>query len=328
MVAIKNVEGRRFAAIVAVVIAAVVILIVIRLGQRPVRPSEQARATEEAVDRSRNEAGIERWAERIDPSDKTSLPKHVRDRTTGIEMVLIPAGSFSMGSPSTDKGHARNETPQHTVVITRPFYLGRYEVRQSEFVRVMEWNPSNVKGDDLPVEMVSWNQVAGPDGFLDRANSRVGLPAPDDALLRLPTEAEWEYACRAGTVGIYSFNRPVTIDLANYDDTESEAAGSYERRTTRPVDTYDPNPWGLHNMHGNVHELCADVFDAEFYADPLATAPDPQRRLIDDLRPSRVIRGGSWIDGPGALRSASRGRISADGRYSSVGFRVCRTAIP
>jgi len=226
--------------------------------------------------------------------------KAYRDPTTGMEFVLIPDGKFLMGSPLSQRNRLSDEG-QHEVVITRPFYMGKYEVTQAQWRAIMGNNFSEFQGcDDCPVERVSWNDVQE---FLRRLNERAEITG-----YRLPTEAEWEYACRAGSQAAYYFgDDPGGLgSFAWY----GENSGS----KTHPVGQKRPNAWGLYDLHGNVWEWCQD-----WYGDY------PSGSLSDPTGPGsgkyHVVRGGSWNYDARGTRCASRLRL-APGLFSSIGFRV------
>jgi formylglycine-generating enzyme required for sulfatase activity len=234
---------------------------------------------------------------------KTPAPA-ARERMTnsiGMEFVLIPAGSFMMG----DDGESAydDEKPRHRVTISQPFYLGKYEVTQAQWTAVMGSNPSEFKGSSNPVENVSWNDVQE---FIRRLNEKEGTQK-----YRLPTEAEWEYAARAGTTSRYSFG----------DDADSLDRYAWYRnnsgKKTQPVGRRDPNAWSLYDMHGNVWEWVEDWFDETYYA--RSPASDPRGPSGGAFR---VLRGGSWLNDAGPLRSAYRSYDSPETRNESLGFRL------
>jgi formylglycine-generating enzyme required for sulfatase activity len=228
-----------------------------------------------------------------------------------LKMMLIPDGTFQMGSLDDEPERSDAEGPQHEVMIL-PFCMGKYPVTQAEwrFVaglpevnQALEVDPSRFKGDLHPVEQVSWFDAVE---FCDR------LSVHTKRQYRLPSEAEWEYACRAGTTTPFHFGATITTDLANYDGRDSASgSGSYGpgpkgeyRTTTTPVDKFaSPNAFGLSDMHGNVWEWCADRWHAESTA-------------------SRVIRGGSWFYNPQHCRSASRYHHFPREANLNIGFRV------
>ena len=221
----------------------------------------------------------------------------------GMEFVLIPSGSFMMGSdPNFEEAH-RDESPSHKVIISQPFYLGKYEVTQAQWLAVMGSNPSKFKGRNNPVEMVSWHDTQE---FIRRLNAQEGHER-----YRLPTEAEWEYAARAGTSTTYFFgdDKNALSRYAWYHENANEAP--------RPVGQKPPNAWGLYDVHGNVREWVQDWYGETYYAN----SPD-----TDPKGPSsgkkRVDRGGSWGFNAVFCRSAFRGDVLPDARMGYLGFRL------
>lgn len=231
-------------------------------------------------------------------SQTSRLPLRIANGI-GMRLVLIPVGEFMMGSPQSGGSVPPWERPQHKVQISKPFYLGACEVTQVEYEKVMGRNPSYFKGPGNPVEQASWSDAVA---FCKR------LSAEEGKTYRLPTEAEWEYACRAGTTTRYSFGD----DMASL-----EQYGWYRSNKTYPVGMRRPNAWGLYDMHGNVGEWCVDRWDENFYA--ISPADDPRGPETGSLR---VIRGGSWKDEVGGCRAASRSGFVPVGRLQHVGFRV------
>jgi formylglycine-generating enzyme required for sulfatase activity len=250
----------------------------------------------------------------------SAAPAKVLVNTLGMTLVLIPAGEFHMGSPGSDPDAEEDEKPQHRVRITRPFYLGTCEVTQGQFWTLMRTNPSKFKGlDDRPVECVSWNDAAG---FCNTLSKREGLTpyysfgaevAPGGDGYRLPTEAEWEYACRAGSTTRYSFGD----DAAMLNEYAWHRANSHGR--THPVGQKPPNAWGLHDMLGNVREWCGDWYDENHYRE--SPAADP---VGPALAAVRVNRGGGWAALPATDRSANRTGNGPLRRFDALGFRVAR----
>jgi len=234
----------------------------------------------------------------------SNLPKTITN-TIGMEFVLIPAGTFTMGSPDSDQDANDNEKPAHQVTISQPFYLGKYEVTEAQWKAVMDENPSKFKGANHPVERVSWNDTQQ---FIQKLNEREG-----SRFYRLPTEAEWEYACRADTATIYSFGD----DPAQLDDYAWYNANSGGK--THPVGKKKPNPWGLYDMHGNVWEWVQDLYVDDYYQ--YSPTSDPQGPTRGE---SRVLRGGSWIGHGQYARSAYRDRNVPGGRDVINGFRLAR----
>ena len=213
------------------------------------------------------------------------------------DLVLIPAGKFMMGSPTTEVGRKNDET-QHQVTLTKPFYMGKYEVTQEQWEGVMGINPSKTKGEKLPVTDVSWNDCQE---FIKKLNSKT------NGGYRLPTEAEWEYACRAGTTTMYSVGNSLTKSDANIDSDSIKAVGGYK-----------PNTFGLHDMHGNVYEWCED-WKADY---PEGAITNPKGPASGS---TRVLRGGSFsIYSP--ARSSFRFTFAPSLR-DLVGFRLARTVI-
>ncbi len=244
-------------------------------------------------------------------------PPETVTNTLGMKLTLIPAGEFMMGSPA-GQGDG-DEHPQHRVRITRPFYLGKYEVTQGQYETVMNENPSQFKeSDDLPVENVFWldaikfcNKLSERESrkpFYRIAGHEVSIAGGDG--YRLPTEAEWEYACRAGSATVFPFGD---------DAGELGAYAWYDNNSgqkTHPVGRKRANAWGFHDMVGNVLEWCADWFDEKYYASSPVSDPPGATKGLD-----RVIRGGGWYYGPHASRPADRWSMP-EKRFSSLGFRV------
>jgi formylglycine-generating enzyme required for sulfatase activity len=229
----------------------------------------------------------------------------------GIEMVWCPAGEFLMGSPVGEEGRDDDET-QHRVTLTKGFWMAKTECTQGQWASVMGSNPSNFKGAELPVETVSWDDVQG---WLQKMNSE--KPPPSGWKWVLPTEAQWEYACRAGKKTVFSFGDVLNGKEANCDGNYpygTSAKGAYLEKTAS-VGNYAANAWGLHDMHGNVWEWCRDWYDRNYYEDEQNDPTGPTSGV------ARVIRGGSWYDVAQGCRSAFRGRDSPDVRDFSLGFR-------
>jgi formylglycine-generating enzyme required for sulfatase activity len=263
------------------------------------------------------------------------LPRNAREVTNsiGLKLVLIPKGKFLMGSPNDETGHSPGEGPQHEVEISRPFYLGVYEVTQAEFEKVLGRNPSyfsprgggsgRVAGLDtrrFPVENVSWLEAKE---FCDRLSA---LPAERSAgrVYRLPTEAEWEHGCRAGAKvnAPFHFGRSLSSLQANFNGTSPYGGAPAGPNLNRPtaVGSYPANAWGLHDMHANLKEWCADWSSGSYYAtSPKVDPPGPA------TGGNRSIRGGSWLNGGSLCRSADRSSYPPGGKLSHVGFRVACT---
>ena len=228
-------------------------------------------------------------------------------RGVRLELLLIPAGEFMMGSPNSDKDADADEKPQHRVRITKPFYLGKYLVTQEQWEAVLGKNPSHFKGPKNPVEEVSWDDCRK---FLDTLNAKIGV---EGGKFVLPTEAQWEYACRAGSTTRYCFGDD-DRQLAEYAWFENNSG-----KQTHPVGEKKPNAWGLYDMHGNVWEWCRDRYEAGYYA--VSPTDDPVGPALGSIR---VFRGGLWFSGPGVCRSARRSNDAPGDRDNYLGFRVAR----
>jgi formylglycine-generating enzyme required for sulfatase activity len=257
-----------------------------------------------------------------------NLPRHLTN-SLGLKFVLIPAGTFLMGSPESEQGRSTDEGPQHEVTIAYPFYLGVYPVTQEQYQRLMGANPSHFcrggrgrgrVGDEdprlFPVEKVSWGNAA----TFCRKLSETAEEFLLDRKYRLPTEAEWEYACRAGKSGEpFHFGATLNATQANFDGTQPYGRteeGPYLKRPTA-VGSYPPNDFGLFDMHGNVWEWCEDWYAEDYYAH--SPAEDP---LGPESGTDRVLRGGCWSSSAANCRSAYRGRAEPGQHVYRFGFRV------
>jgi formylglycine-generating enzyme required for sulfatase activity len=235
----------------------------------------------------------------------TGMPREVVDRLTGAVLVLIPAGEFVMGSPKSEADRSGDEG-QHRRVIRKPFYLGKTAVTQAQWRKVMGSNPSVLlEGDDLPVDSVSWYNCQE---FLKKAGGG----------MRLPSEAEWEYACRAGTTTPFSFGATITPEQVNYDGNRPYGGASKGlcRMEAVAVGSLPANAWGLHEMHGNVREWCQDGYEAYPGSGTEEPAPDAG---------ARVLRGGGWGNRAAGCRAANRGRSEPGSRGNYFGLRLART---
>ena len=228
---------------------------------------------------------------------------------TNMRLVALDPGTFEMGSPATEYGRGDDET-RHPVTLTRKVYIGEHEVTQAEWKQVMGTTPSQFSDcARCPVETVDFYQVST---FLSRLNA-------ENAAMRyrLPTEAEWEYACRAGTTTAFSSGRAISTGQANYDGRfpYSGGSGGVTLGKAAPVGSHPPNAWGVFDMHGNVWEWTGDWY-GEYAAGP-ATDPDgaPKGR-------ARVIRGGSWRFSANSMRCALRYTHAPQDKGSSLGFRI------
>ncbi len=233
-----------------------------------------------------------------------------------MEMIYVAPGSFTMGSPSSEDGHEDDET-QHRVTLTKGYWLGKYEVTQRQWESVMGDNPSIFKGPDRPVESISWDDCQK---FIEKVDAASRRQLGGEA--RLPTEAEWEYACRAGTVTAYSWGDALNGDKANCDGNYpcgTTVKGRY-RQETADVGSYSPNAWGFYDMHGNVWEWCSD-----WYGSYEGDATNPTGAASGVLR---VLRGGGWLSLARSCRSALRYWFRPGDRDDDCGFRLCCSAGP
>jgi formylglycine-generating enzyme required for sulfatase activity len=255
----------------------------------------------------------------------------IEDLGNGIDltMMLIPPGEFLMGSPESEEGH-RDDEYQYPVTISQPFFMGKYPVTQAQWQQVatmpqQKRSLKNVQptfeGANLPIESVSW---------LDAEEFCLRLSNYSNRRYRLPSEAEWEYACRAGTTSAFHFGETIDTKLANYRDIESKEmklSGSYGRgnpgeyrKKTTPMGTFDANDFGLYDMHGNVWEWCQDDYSSSYQKTPKDGSawlnPYPEKNS------AKILRGGSWLDNPHGCRSAYRGGSYAGYCLDGFGFRV------
>jgi len=227
----------------------------------------------------------------------------------GMEFVKIEPGIFMMGSPANEGGRSDDEK-QHEVAIRKGFYLGATEVTQDQWRAVMGNNPSYFTGDGrLPVEKVSWLEAQE---FCKKLSEKEGRN------YRLPTEAEWEYACRAGTTTPFYTGSTISTDQANYNGnfTYGNGVKGVDRKKTTPVGSFAPNAWGLYDMHGNVWEWCQSAYEGYPY-----DADDGRNAYNNHV--TRVDRGGSWNLNPRNCRSADRRGSTPVDRIIYIGFRVC-----
>ena len=238
-----------------------------------------------------------------------------------ITMMQIPAGSFQMGSPDTEAERRENEGPQHRVQL-QSFFLGQTPVTQAQWQAVASWpqvelklnpDPAKFKGANRPVEQVSWEEAME---FCRRLSQRTKL------FYTLPSEAQWEYACRAGSTTPFAFGETLTADLANYVGNYTYGSGpegQYRAKTTE-VGSFAANSWGLQDMHGNVLEWCFDHWHEGFRGAP----SDGSAWLSGGYQETKLLRGGSWYLSPGYCRSAFRHRGHLVNHSNLVGFRICR----
>ncbi|WP_410510185.1 formylglycine-generating enzyme family protein [Methanosarcina hadiensis] len=243
-----------------------------------------------------------------------SIPvsSHIKN-SIGMEFILVRAGDFEMGSPSNEMRRKLWESPVHKVTIKRNFYLGKYQVTQEQWSKIMGNNPSYFRGEKLPVETVSWEDVQV---FIRKLNAfeNAGENSP---VYRLPAEAEWEYAARAGTTGSYFFGD---------NETELKEYAWFLKNSgleAHPVGMKKPNPWGFYDLYGNVGEWVQDEYHISYKGAP------SDGRAWESLFPSislpvRIRRGGGWNGNAGCCRSAERLFAAQNTRLNSVGFRIVR----
>ncbi len=261
----------------------------------------------------------------VNTVEKNLLPKNNKffveylGEGVNLEMIFIPAGTFLMGSDNNEINRDKDESPVHRVKLSS-FYMSKYPITQLQWRKVISFpkvkrpvknNPSFFKGDDLPVEKVSW---------LDAQEFCQRLSKYSQRKYRLPTESEWEYACRGGTSTPFFFGDIITTDFANYDGREGygcKPTGKYEKKTS-PVGSFAPNPFGLYDVHGNVWEWCEDHYAPSYIHKP----KDGSAFYSNVGNQPRVVRGGSWSLTPSYCRSAKRSSYSADSNYNFLGFRV------
>jgi uncharacterized protein (TIGR02996 family) len=255
----------------------------------------------------------------LEAGARPSVPENVN--SIGMRFALLPAGRFRMGSPEEEPGHDGDEEARE-VEIARPFYLGVFLVTQRQYAQVMGDNPSHfqrsnpaarvagVDTGDFPVERVSWNDAVA---FCQRLSETLGEIRAGRSY-RLPTDAEWEYACRAGTTAAYFFGETLSLAQANFEEDRPPQsapgpAGLASLGRPSPVGSYPPNAWGLYDMHGNVYEWCSDR-----HADLVSHDDFPNEE--------HPLRGGSWYGQATYCRSAWRESNDADARLYFNGFRV------
>ena len=297
---------------------------------RPVpTPHTSASATESAVGLSDTLKGsrdtyLALLATGMDPFEAIE-PAAQGDRTVtahlwleALRLVEIPTGTFLMGSPKKQKGQNDDEGPQREVEITRPFKLGALTVTQGCWEALMGTNPSYFKGDPrLPVDQVSWTDLCGADGFIAKLNALTEGVRPEGIVFRLPSEAEWEYACRAGTDTAHGFvAKQATLAEHGWFDGNADSK-------THPVGLKKPNAWGLYDMHGNVWEWCQDIWHKNYKG-----APKDGSAWMSGGKPTyHNLRGGSWANDAGNARSACRFGLNSDSRLNMTGFRLVLAAV-
>jgi formylglycine-generating enzyme required for sulfatase activity len=253
---------------------------------------------------------------------RRSNKSYTEDLGDGVKLtlMLMPTGEFLMGAPEDELKSEDNERPQHRVQVPQ-FLMGRYPVTQVQWRVVagypqesqeLDPNPSEFKGDNHPVENVSWEDAQE---FCQRLSTKSGKT------YCLPSEAQWEYACRAGTTTPFHYGEMITSDLVNFDGnyTYNDSPKGEYRQQTSEVGVFPANDWGLHDMHGNVWEWCEDDWHGDYEG-----APSDGSAWVETDRKElyRLLRGGSWFYLPEHCRSACRSIITRDGRINGIGFRV------
>ena len=247
--------------------------------------------------------------------------------TVNLDMIWIEPGTFMMGSPKNELGRYDDET-QHSVTISSAFWIGKYEVTQSQYKAVMDFNPCEFIGANLPVEKVSWNEAMEFCSRLTDIEREAGR-LPEGYEYTLPTEAQWEYACRAGTTTALNSGK----DLSNTKECpEMDEVGWYwynggredyynDSICTHPVGQKKPNAWGIYDMHGNVQEWCKDWYEDDY---PSSSVTDPTGPGSGS---TRVLRGGCWGSDAVCCRSAYRSSYFPSDRNNSMGFRVALSRV-
>jgi formylglycine-generating enzyme required for sulfatase activity len=295
----------------------------VRIGRRPAYPAEAIAIQVGTAARSET-----RWF--VPGAGKTEW---FTDVDFGPEMVVVPAGSFMMGSPDTESGREirqkGTESPQHKVTIAQPFAVSRHAVTRGQFAAFVDnfghqmdgmarWrDPGFAQDDSHPVVCVNWDDAKAYAAWLAQSTCRP---------YRLLTEAEWEYAARAGTTPPFWWGSSITPAQANYNGSVYAGGGSKgeNREATVPVGSFAANAWGLFNVHGNVWEWCEDAWHDTYNGAPT----DGTAWLQGGDESGRVVRGGSWYNDPDVLRSAVRSWVPTEARYHIVGLRVGRTLSP
>jgi formylglycine-generating enzyme required for sulfatase activity len=238
-----------------------------------------------------------------------------------LQMLWVEPGTFTMGSPTSEAGRQSDREDEHNVTLTKGFYLGKYEVTQAQYQAVMTGNTDSLSvtpsqwpnNPNRPVEKVSW---ADAQIFLTRLNAQQSANIPAGWAYVLPTESQWEYACRAGTSTTYSWGNDINSSRANYN-WDGGANDGNDFKQTRDVGQYAANPWGFFDMNGNVWEWTADWYQAAYpTGNPVVDPTGPASGSY------RVSRGGSWYYDGARLRSAERDVVTPSARYLDLGFRV------
>lgn len=278
----------------------------------------------------------------------SASPQKLTCARTGIRFVRIPSGVFTMGSPASEVGRSQDEGPQHCVRITKPFWMGAFQVTQSQYERVTGTNPSRFKQvpreitSMFPVEQVSWfdalkfcNDLSNLEGehpyyrltdiYREVGSiSNASVTVLGGSGFRLPTEAEWEYACRAGSSTSFHFRSTLSGEQANINsDTAHEMTNRDPAlKHPTPAGTYRENAFGLFDMHGNVWEWCEDVYCENIYSTRSGTTTDP---CVASGSEDRVLRGGAWFNFDRSARSSVREHMLPETCHQSCGIRLART---
>ncbi|MGK7920583.1 MAG: SUMF1/EgtB/PvdO family nonheme iron enzyme [Trichodesmium sp.] len=281
-----------------------------RQAEEKTRQEERERQEREAEEKRRRESQGKvftfevvtvNYSGKIISRAEGSARQKIADLGNGIklEMVYIPGGSFIMGSPEDEKERNSDESPQHQVTL-QPFYMSKYPITQDQYQTIMGNNPSHFQGESRPVESVTWQNTTE---FCQKLSEKTGK------IYTLPSESQWEYACRAGTTTPFYFGETITSDLVNYDGNIGE---------TTDGGTFPPNAFGLYDMHGNVWEWCQDVWHNNYNG----AATDGSAWETGGNSNRRMLRGGSWNDNSGDCRTARRIYYDVDDRSFDWGFRV------
>jgi formylglycine-generating enzyme required for sulfatase activity/tRNA A-37 threonylcarbamoyl transferase component Bud32 len=265
---------------------------------------------EETLEAATTQASINTAAELGSTSNKTILRSGSfwRGKNVELEMLYVPDGDFLMGASVEEVGSLACERPQHRVTMPC-FYMSKFPITQAQYLSVMGKNPAKFSGERRPVEKISWYEAVE---FCDR------LSHQSDKVYRLPTEAEWEYACRAHTTTAFYFGESIHANLANYNvsNPASKFKSNLVRRETSSVDIFPANNFGLHDLHGNVWEWCADTYHPNYLEAP------SDGGVWADASEHRVVRGGAWGCNAQVCRSAARQMELATKRSNKIGFRV------
>jgi len=285
---------------------ALILLISFGCKENPAQPG-QANPREANDNHFASEVALSESFEPVEGEGRdetTGLWNEIAHKKSGIHLRLIPAGEFDIGSPDTEQYRFIDEGPLHRVKISKPFYMGKYEVTQAQWKAIMGNNPSNWQGDNLPVEEVSWNDARE---FMQKACDG----------FRLPTEAEWEYACRAGSKVRWGFgdDQAKLVDYAWYIENSD--------KKTHEVGTKKPNAFGLYDMHGNVYEMCSDWYGEKYYEECKDGVTDPKGPENGD---ARACRGGAWSHCFISARCADREKFKPEIKNNYIGFRVAMPA--